>query len=129
METASTNIEELGHSPRRVAQRLAAIGENRIELLMVELQEERERLFLAILMALGIAGFALLAGIVVSVTIVVAFWDHYPIIAMLVLAGIYLTISASIYARLTRLQKDWHTLPEALHQLKKDRECLEQIFS
>jgi uncharacterized membrane protein YqjE len=42
-----------------------AIGENRFELLMVEVQEERERLLHAIVLALGAAALGLLAGMAV----------------------------------------------------------------
>jgi hypothetical protein len=44
-----------------LARRREAIGENRLELLTVEVQEERERLLRARLLTLGAAAFSLLA--------------------------------------------------------------------
>jgi len=59
-----------GASSRRrgvFARRLLTIGENRLELLMVEAQGERERLLRAILLALGVLAVGLLAGITLKI--------------------------------------------------------------
>jgi uncharacterized membrane protein YqjE len=61
MEPALTHAGQLVEVSKRFARRLLSIGENRCELLMVEVQEERERFLHAILLALGMAGFGLLA--------------------------------------------------------------------
>jgi uncharacterized membrane protein YqjE len=105
------------------------IVENRLQLLMVEAQEERERVLLAILLALCAAAFGLLAGVALTVVVAVALWEHSPIIALLVLALIYASVAVFFYARLACLQRDWQTLPGTLEQLKKDRECLEKTFN
>ncbi|MDB6110674.1 MAG: hypothetical protein JWR69_2424, partial [Pedosphaera sp.] len=62
METAADSPEPLAASSKRFARRLMTIGENRLELLLVEVQEERERLLRAILLALGVAVFGFLTG-------------------------------------------------------------------
>ena len=62
MGSASDDIEPLEASPKRIAQRLLTIGENRLELFLVEVQEERERLLHAVLLLLGVAVFGFLAG-------------------------------------------------------------------
>ena len=59
MEPPLTNAGQLVETSKRFARRLLTIGENRFELLMVEVQEERERLLRAILLALGVAAFLL----------------------------------------------------------------------
>ena len=59
METASTDAGQLFETSKRLARRLLAIGENRFELLMVEVQDERERLLHAIVLALGVAALGL----------------------------------------------------------------------
>ena len=53
MEPAPTRAGQLVETPKRFARRLLTIGEARFELLMVEVQEERERLLRTILLALG----------------------------------------------------------------------------
>jgi uncharacterized membrane protein YqjE len=128
METSSDNVMHLGDATKRIVQRMFVIVENRIQLLMVEAQEERERVLLAILLALCAVVFGLLAGVTLTVVIVVALWEHSPIIALLVLAALYTIATVIFYRRLVRLQRDWQTLPGTLEQLKKDRECLEKTF-
>ena len=59
METATASFTELAVTSRTLARRLLTMGENRLELLTVEMQEERECLLQAILMALGVAAFGL----------------------------------------------------------------------
>ena len=129
MQPSSDNGIPLGDATKRVAQRLFVIIENRLQLLMVEAQEERERVLLAILLALCTAAFGLLAGVTLTVVIAVALWEHSPIMALLVLAAIYVVAAMIFYGRLFRLQRDWQTLPGTLEQLKKDRQCLEKTFN
>jgi uncharacterized membrane protein YqjE len=118
----------LGDATKRIAQRAFVIFENRLQLLMVEAQEERERALLAIWLGLGAAAFGLLAGVALTFTIAVALWEHSPIIALLVLTVLYSIAAVLFYRRLVRLQSDWQTFPGTLDQFKKDRECLEKIF-
>jgi uncharacterized membrane protein YqjE len=119
----------LTDASRKVAHRFFIILENRLQLFMVEAQEERERVLLFIWLGLGIVVFALLAGVALTVVVAVAFWNRSPVIALLVLTALYGTTACFLYTRLLRLQRDWQTLPETLDQLRKDRECLEKSFS
>ena len=121
------NGQECGTS-RQFVRRLLTIGENRLELLAVELQEERERLLQALLYALGVAVVSLLGGMVVTGLVVFVFWSYSPVGVLLGLAVIYLGFGAYLTRRLTALLRDWHTMAATLDQLKKDRECLEKIL-
>jgi uncharacterized membrane protein YqjE len=116
----------LTDASRKVAHRFFVIFENRLQLLMVETQEERERVLLFIWLALGTVIFALLAGVALTVVVAVAFWQHSPVIALLVLMALYGGAAVFLYTRLLQLQQDWQTLPQTLDQLRKDRECLEK---
>jgi uncharacterized membrane protein YqjE len=126
METPSDTIPQLADASKRLAQRTLVICENRIELLMVEFQEERERILRAIWLALGAAAFGLLAGVALTAVITVAFWRQSPMAALLILTALYAVAATVLYARLVRLQRDWQTLPTTLDQLRKDREWLEK---
>jgi uncharacterized membrane protein YqjE len=128
MESSLADGLHLGDATKRIAQRVFVIFENRLQLLMLEAQEERERALLAILLALCAAAFGLLAGVTLTIVIAVALWEHSSIIALLVLAALYIIAAVVFYGRLVRLQRDWQTLPGTLEQLKKDRECLEKTF-
>ena len=93
---------------------------------MVEVQEERVRLLRAILLALGVAAFGLLAGVALTGTIVVLFRDFSPVAVLLALTGLYGAGAAFLYRRLTVLLRDWKTLPATLEQFRKDSACLEE---
>ena len=113
---------------KRLARRLLSIGETRFELLMVEVQEERERLLRAILMALSVAALGLLAGGTLTGAIVVFLWAHSPVAALLVLTCLSGTTAVCLYRRLMRLVNDWQNLPATFDQLRKDRACLEKAL-
>ncbi len=129
METATGSFKQLAATSRRFAERLLTIGENRLELLTVEVQEERERLLHAFLLALGVATFGLLAGLTLTAAIAVLLWAWSPVAVLLILTGIYGTAGICLYRRLAGLLRDWQTLSATLDQLRKDRECLEQLLA
>ncbi len=128
MEPATVHLVQMSTTSKHFARRLLTIGENRLELLMVEVQEERERLLYAILLTLGVAVFVFLAGVALTVAIVVLLWKISPVAVLLVLTGLYAAIALFIYRRFTALQRDWKTLPATLDQFRKDRACLETIL-
>ena len=128
METASVSFKQLGATSKHIVRRLLTIGENRLELLTVEVQEERERLLHVFLLALGVAAFGLLAGVAFTGVVVVVFWDFSPVAALLTLTGLYGVAAVGLYRRLTGWLRDWQTLSATLDQLRKDRACLEKIL-
>ena len=130
MEPGPTGgIKQLAANSKQVASRLLTIGENRLELLTVEVQEERERLLHAFLLALGVAAFGLLAGVTLTATIVVLLWTWCPVAVLFILTGIYTVAGLCLYRRLTGVMRNWQTLSASLEQLRKDRACLENILA
>jgi uncharacterized membrane protein YqjE len=129
METTHGSFNDLATTSKQFARRLATIGENRLELLAVEVQEGRERLLYAFLMALGAAVFGLLGGLTLTAAIVVLLWDCSHLAALLTLTGVYGAAGFYLYRRLMVLLRNWQTLPASLEQLRKDRECLEKILA
>lgn len=117
-------MHNLASTGRRIVQTLAAITGNRVELLLVEWQEERERLVLTGLFLLGAVTFALLGGIALTIAVTLAFWDQSPILAVGILGGIYFILAAYFFLRLHKLKRNWESFPETLQQIKKDT----QIF-
>jgi uncharacterized membrane protein YqjE len=129
MEESTASFRQLGAATRLFARRLLTIGENRLGLLAVEVQEERERLLRAFLLALGVAAFALLAGITLTAAIVILWWPYSHVAVLLTLTGLYGAAGACLCWRLLCLLRDWQTLSASLDQLQKDRECLEKILA
>ena len=129
MEESTVSFRQLGATSKQFARRLLTVGENRLELLTVEVQEERERLLLAFLLALGVAAFGLLAGITLTAAIAVVFWAYSPLAVLLTLTGLYGAAGVFLYRRLTGLLRDWQTFSASLDQLRKDRACLEKSLT
>lgn len=126
MQESTVSFRQLATASKQFARRLLTIGENRVELLMVEVQEERERLLRATLLALGVAAFGLLAGVAITGAIVVLLWEFSRVAALLVLTSLYGATAVCLYRRLTLLLRDWQNLPATVDQLRKDRACLEK---
>ena len=128
MEESTVSLGQLATTSKTFARRLLTIGENRLELLTVEVQEERERLLHAFLLALGVAAFGLLAGLTLTAAIAFLLWSWSPLAVLLILTGLYATAGICLYRRLTGVMRNWQTLSASLDQLRKDRAFLEGIL-
>jgi uncharacterized membrane protein YqjE len=129
MEESTVSFGRLAATSKHLARRLLTIGENRLELLAVEVQEERERLLHAFLLALGVAAFGMLAGLTLTVAIVVLLWTWSHLGALLILTILYGVAGIFLYRRLAGLLRDWQTFSATLEQLRKDRVCLEKLLA
>ena len=128
MEESSVSFKQLAATSKQFARRLLTIGENRLELLTVEVQEERERLLHTILLALGVATFGLLMGITATALIVVLLWAYSPVAVLLALTALYAAAGICLYRQLIVRLRDSQTLSATLEQLRKDRACLEKTL-
>ena len=129
MEESTVGFGRLAATSKHLARRLLTIGENRLELLTMEMQEERERLLHAFLLALGVAVFGLLTGLTLTAGVVVLLWAWSPVAVLLILTVLYGAAGICLYRRLTGLLRNWQTLSASLDQLRKDRACLEKILA
>jgi len=129
LSAGANNVQPRNVSAKHFASQLLTIGENRLELLMVEVQEEREHLLRAMLLALGVAVFGFLAGAALTVALVVMLWSLSPIAVLLTLTLLYSAISVFLYRHFAVLQRNWETFPATLDQLRKDRACVENYLS
>ena len=129
MGTSTVNLGQLTATSKTFARRLLTIGENRLELLTVEVQEAHERLLHAFLLALGVAAFGLLATLTLTAVIVVLFWAWSQVAVLAILTVIYGGAGICLYLRLIGLVRNWQTLAATLDQLRKDRACLEKILA
>ena len=125
----AVNLEQLAAVSKQLACRGLAIGVNRVELLMVELQEERERLLHAILMAVATALFGFLAILTLTAACVVWLWTWSPMGVLLILTGIYGVAAVGFYLALAGQLRDWQMLAATFDQIQKDRICLEKALA
>jgi uncharacterized membrane protein YqjE len=128
LRDAPSPLAEIPAASRRLVKRAVDMGVNRAELLLVELQEERERLLETIIFALTAAVFGLLAGIAFTVCIVLLFWDSQPLIAAAALTVLYGAAALLLAMRLAQMRRDWHGFSATLDQLRKDSECLSHLI-
>ncbi len=126
MNPISTHSSHRIEAAKRFGRTLLAAGENRLELVLVELQEERERLVHALLLLLGIGLFALMALAALTGAAMVLLWPYSPLTALLSVAGLYASASFWFGWRLRRLLADWQHFSATIDQIRKDRACLEQ---
>jgi uncharacterized membrane protein YqjE len=113
-------------SVTRVFQTLRETAENRLELFLTELKEERIRLFDALLL-LGVAvTCALMTLATLTVTVVVFFWDTHRLLALVVVTLLYAVVATSACLKLrSRLQR-WESFSATLGEIKKDAACFKK---
>lgn len=116
------------HGPlRRMIGSIFALLHTRLELIGVELAEERERIIAVIFLGLVAAMFAMLALITLTALIAVAFWDSYRWQVLAALTGVY-ALGAVICA--LRARAGLHSAPivfeATLHEFEKDREMFRE---
>ncbi|HAT11565.1 MAG TPA: hypothetical protein DCS97_13445 [Planctomycetes bacterium] len=112
---------------RRIADQVLTIAENRLTLVTVEVQEERNRLLHALVLVLGIAGCGLLCGIAITAAIVLQGWAWSPLGVLLILAAGYASVAAALSWLLTRHLRQWSPFAATLDQVRKDRVCLADL--
>ncbi|HKS35768.1 MAG TPA: phage holin family protein [Verrucomicrobiae bacterium] len=107
-------------SSKRFLRTTATIAQNRLELLLVEVQEERTRLFDMLMLAAGAVAFGLMALITISFTLVVVFWDEHRLAVLVGLSVIYVLAAAAGFWQLNARLKKWQAFSATLAELRKD---------
>lgn len=116
----------LSQSARRLARTALALGQTRLDLLCVEILEERGRWLKVLVLTLAGAVFGLLTAVVFTFGIVVALWPISVWLAILVPLVLHGGLAAGCVWRLVQLVRAWEFLPATLDQLRQDREDLER---
>ena len=129
MEAILEQFGHLGGSSRRVARRLMVIGEDRLELFLLELAEEREHFIRSLVIALGIFAFGLLAMMALTAAVVIGFRGYSPVPILSAITVLYGTIACALSVLLRRLMAQAEPFSATLDQLRKDRDSLEMEFS
>jgi uncharacterized membrane protein YqjE len=112
-------------SSRRLLSTLTSLVSTRLELLANELQEERLRLTQMLLLGLSALFCAGMGVLLLTLFIVVLFWDEHRLVALGVLCVIYFAL-AVVLAQLLRskAQTGSKLFSASLAELAKDREQL-----
>lgn len=126
METSTESGPGLFRSVKRLLNTALAGVENRIELFLVELREERFRLFDVLLLGCAVAVLGFMALVMTTVTLVVVFWDSARVPVLVILSVCYSLAALGVFWRLKIRLRNWSSFSATLDELKKDRACLDE---
>lgn len=99
---------------------------NRIELFLLEVQEERIRIFDALfLLAAGLVCI-MMTLIMVTFAVVIIFWDTHRLLVLGLLVAGYAVGALWALSRLRSLLRNWQAFSATLDQIKKDSACFKE---
>ena len=124
MSEASDTKPGVWSSLKRLLDTLLATAQNRIELIAVELQEEKCRLMEALLCGVAVAVFGIMTITLVTFTVVILFWENGRFFALGSLSVLYLVGTVLAWRALQSHLKARSAFAGTLEELKKDRACL-----
>jgi uncharacterized membrane protein YqjE len=111
---------------KRILRTLYRLAQTRLELFLVEWQEERLRLFDALLLF----GMCLVCGLMTlalaTATLVVIFWEQHRIAVLVSLTLFYAAGAGWSLWRLRNRLRQWQSFSATLEQFKKDQACLDK---
>ncbi len=108
---------------KRILRSVGDLAQSRLELFLVELQEERIRLFDALLLVGAGVVCALMTLALLTFTLVVVFWEYRVYVLVLLTLAYGAGAGAAFWALRNRLRQ-WQSFAATLDQIKKDRACL-----
>jgi len=110
---------------RRLGVTILSIIQNRLQLLVVELQEERLRLFNALLLVAVVVGLGFFTLITAVAAVLILVWNEFGVSGLIVASVLGLIGTLLTYWRLRSRLKHWPLLAGTLGELEKDRACLD----
>lgn len=114
----------LSSAKRLLATGVAAV-QTRLELFLVEIEEEKHRLvelFVWILIAVSLGLITLLLA---TFTIIYLFWERAPLTVLIVLGVVYAAATLLAYKTVQARIRSRSAFSATLDEIKKDRACLE----
>ncbi len=102
-----------------------ATAHNRLELFLVEVEEERRWVIRAFFLTLTVAILGLMTLIVGTFTLAVVFWEEHRLTVLVALGVCYLLGTLTVCWRLRRLLHSRPAFSGSLAELQKDRAWIE----
>ena len=125
METRAPGASGLVGSLRGLLEGLIGTAHDRLELLAVELHEEKHRLIQIFIWISAIVFLAMLAMVFASMVILVIFWDTARVTVVCSLAGLYIAGLIAVTVGFKRyLKRQPKPFAATLSELRDDRECI-----
>ena len=126
MEAPGESTSGIFASLGRLLKTVLAIAHNRLELLLVELREERWRLFDTLIVAGIVLIMATMTLMAATITIVVVCVKAERLDLVVALVLLYLAGTIFSFWRLRVRLKQWTPFSATLAELKKDKACLDK---
>ncbi|MBI5780396.1 MAG: phage holin family protein [Rhodocyclales bacterium] len=117
-------MERIFGASRRLLEHLLEGGEMRLRLAVLELEEERARLFDLFLLAGLSLVLATLGLAFVGVLVIATFWETHRLVAIAAVAAVFLLGAVWAAWQLRRLARRRSLLRATLEQLATDRQLL-----
>ena len=125
METRAPSSSGLLGNLRGFADGLIGSAHDRLELLAIELHEEKYRLIQIFIWISAIVFLAMLAMVFVSMAVVVLLWETARVAVVCGLAGGYLVGLVGVIVAFRRyLKRQPKPFSGTLGELRQDRECI-----
>jgi|SRR5687767_2630293 uncharacterized membrane protein YqjE len=125
METRAPGSSGLLGSLRGLAENLLGSAHDRLELLAVELHEEKQRVIQIFIWITAIVFLAMLALVFVSLAIVVLLWDTARVAVVCGLAGLYTVAFVGVVVGFrSYLKRQPKPFAATLSELREDRACI-----
>lgn len=127
MESRAPGPSGLLGNLRGFADGLLGSAHDRLELLAVELHEEKFRLIQIFIWISAIVFLAMLSMVFISFAIVVVLWESARITAICALAGVYVAGLVAVVIGFRRyLAAQPRPFSATLAELREDRECIRE---
>ncbi|EWH02279.1 phage holin family protein [Halomonas sp. BC04] len=124
MASSQGPAQRLFSAGKQLLSSLIAAGETRMRLVVLELEEERARLFTLLLLS-GLSLLLLLLGLaMLMLLVVVIFWDTHRLAAITISAAVLLGGGLLLALLVIRLARRHTLLKETLAQLATDRDLV-----
>jgi uncharacterized membrane protein YqjE len=101
-----------------------SVAENRVELFAVELRQEKCRLVESLIWAVAVVSFAITSLTLLTLAIIILFWENARVAALLALAALYLLGTLLAWRGLRIRLDNTAAFSGTLGEIQKDRECL-----
>ena len=126
METTPPIRDDMWSTISRMFKTLGEMVENRVELFLVEWEEERLRLLDALLLLMVGIVCVLMALIMATLVVVVIFWDTHRLLVLTLFILTYLSAAATAFGLLHSRLRRWRAFASTLEQIKKDQSCFKE---
>jgi uncharacterized membrane protein YqjE len=128
MPVGDANAGGLAQSLKAALVTFFAVGQNRLELAAIELNEEKCRLLEVLFLGAAFFFLGMVALLLFTVTIVILFWEKAGIALLVGFSVFYLVSAGTALALMISKIKGWpQSFAHTLGEIKKDTECLRTL--